>query len=322
VSTAAPSHRASDVRIAADGHEGVRRDHVNSYDILDCETCGFTHVLPLPDPHALKATYAEEYYKDEKPDYLARAAEDAPWAELHYADRLSALSGAMAPGVPRRLLDVGSGPGFFLKSAHDKGWDAVGIEPSRQAASFSRDLGLHVVEAFFETAAATALGQFGAVHMMNMLEHVPNPAELLALAYDITAPGGALCVGVPNDYNPLQDVLRSGAGYAPWWLAPPHHLNYFTFDSLERLVARTGFEPRARLTSFPMEMFLLMGERYVGDEATGRACHTKRKHFDLTLAHDGDARRAFYAALAAAGLGREAVVIAVKPVAEQGGAPC
>ncbi len=69
------------------------------------------------------------------------------------------------------------------------------------------------------------------------------------------------------------------------------------------------------MTSFPMEAFLLMGDNYVGDPALGRASHAKRKRFDLALeqAGFGEARRALYRALAEAGIGREAVVIAVKP---------
>ena len=50
------------------------------------------------------------------------------------------------------------------------------------------------------------------------------------------------------------------------------------------------------------------------DPALGRACHNQRKRFDLSLEQAGfqETRRAFYRALAAAGIGREAVVIAVK----------
>ena len=69
------------------------------------------------------------------------------------------------------------------------------------------------------------------------------------------------------------------------------------------------------MTSFPMEAFLMMGEDYTGDPVLGRACHNRRKKFDLAFEAAGlkETRRAFYRALAEAGLGREAVVIAVKP---------
>jgi len=70
-----------------------------------------------------------------------------------------------------------------------------------------------------------------------------------------------------------------------------------------------------RTTSFPMEAFVMMGENYIDDPVHGRACHTRRKKFDLALDNAGlkSVRRAFYRALADQGIGREAVVIARVP---------
>ena len=64
-----------------------------------------------------------------------------------------------------------------------------------------------------------------------------------------------------------------------------------------------------------MEAFLMMGDNYVGDATLGRACHNKRKNFDLAFEKSGltHLRREFYRSLAKLGIGREAVVIAVKP---------
>jgi hypothetical protein len=64
-----------------------------------------------------------------------------------------------------------------------------------------------------------------------------------------------------------------------------------------------------------MEAFLMMGDDYTSDRELGRACHKKRKRFDLALDAAGfkETRRAFYRALANAGMGREVVLIARKP---------
>ncbi|MEO7054133.1 MAG: methyltransferase domain-containing protein, partial [Rhizomicrobium sp.] len=146
------------------------------------------------------------------------------------------------------------------------------------------------------------------------LEHIPDPAHLIGLAHALLEPGGMICINVPNDFSPLQIAGMTAAGTNDWWVAPPHHLNYFDFESLSALLQRLGFDLTARTTSFPMEAFLMMGENYVGDDVLGRACHNRRKKFDLAFEAAGlkETRRAFYRALAEAGLGREAVVIAVK----------
>lgn len=293
-------------------HRGPRLAARNGHDVIACEICGFSHAVPLPDPAVLEREYRETYYAEEKPTYLVRAGEDQDWARLAQIDRLDALA-RLLPANRRRLLDVGSGPGFFVKTAVEQGWQAEGIEPSRQAAAHARGMGLTITEGFFGRETAKQLGRFDAVHMNNMLEHVPDPAALVEAARDLLEPGGVLCVGVPNDFSPLQSAAAA-SGMTPWWVAPPHHLNYFDFDSLTRLLARLGLRAVERHTSFPMEAFLLMGDDYTSDPALGRACHNKRKRFDMALeqAGLGALRRRFYGALADLGLGREAVVIAVK----------
>jgi SAM-dependent methyltransferase len=307
------SHAAAKNRIRDGAHHGSRVATREHHDIIECEACGFKHALPLPDAAALEEVYREDYYTQEKPTFLVHAGEDQAWAQLAQTDRLEILE-TLLPPDRRRLLDVGCGPGFFLQTALRRGWLVHGIEPSRQAAAHARTLGALITEGFFNHTSAAALGRFDAINLSNVLEHVPDPALLVRLAHDLLEPGGAICVTVPNDFSPLQIAGRVAAGTDDWWVAPPHHLNYFNFESLTALLARSGFAAKARATSFPMEAFLMMGENYVTDPALGRACHTRRKKFDLAFETAGlkETRRGFYRALAELGIGREAVVIAVK----------
>ena len=307
------SHAAANSFIRDGIHRGMRVAVRATHDIIECEVCGFKHALPLPDARDLERAYREEYYTSEKPTFLAHAGEDQDWALLAQTDRLEIFESLLPPDR-RRLLDIGCGPGFFLQTAMRRGWLAQGIEPSRQAAAHTRGLGTPVAEGFFNADSAPTLGRFDAIHLNNVLEHIPDPAHLIALAHSLLESGGVICINVPNDFSPLQIAARNAAGTDDWWVAPPHHLNYFDFSSLTNLLARLGFTPAVRTTSFPMEAFLMMGENYVGDAALGRACHNRRKKFDLAFEAAGlkESRRAFYRALAEAGLGREAVVIAVK----------
>ena len=299
--------------IAQQAHKGRHVARSKGYDIIHCEICGFRHVLPLPDPSQIEGVYRELYYSVEKPTFLAHAGEDQDWAGLAQVDRLEIFEGLVGRDQ-RRLLDIGSGPGFFLKTAKLRGWQVMGIEPSRQAAAHAQSLGVDVVEGFFNADNAPGLGRFDVVHMNNVLEHVPDPASLLILARDLLSTKGLICINVPNDFSPLQIAGRAAVDANEWWIAPPHHLNYFDFDSAVSLLERLGFQVVERTTSFPMEMFLMMGEDYTKDQTVGRACHERRKRFDLALeaSDSGKTRRAFYRALASAGLGREAVIIAVK----------
>jgi SAM-dependent methyltransferase len=119
------SHAASPSEFLQDGkHNGPRIAHKGAHDIIDCFTCGFRHVLSLPDPAALEREYRENYYADEKPNFIAHAGEDQAWFELAQNDRLEIFE-KLLPASRRRLLDIGCGPGFFLATAIKRGWDMV-----------------------------------------------------------------------------------------------------------------------------------------------------------------------------------------------------
>ena len=307
------SHAAPSQTLSENGHTGAVIATANGHSIIACQACGFRHALPRPSAEDLDRAYRENYYAEEKPSFLAHAGEDQAWFALSQTDRLEIFE-RLLPAHRRRLLDIGCGPGFFLATAQKRGWTSVGIEPSRQAAAHARSLGPEILEGFFTAEAAAKLGRFDAINLTNVLEHVPDPIAILKLAGSLLDKGGLLSVGVPNDFSPTQIAARAVCDVGDWWVAPPHHLNYFDFASLSALLERLGFRPLERLTSFPMEAFVMMGDNYVGNAVLGRACHNKRKAFDMAFETAGlsQARRAFYSALADAGIGREAMVIAVK----------
>jgi len=294
-----------------EGHAGGLVDTAGEYRVIECETCGFKHIVPIPTPDELDEAYRGDYYSKEKPLYLNRTQEDLDWWETVYSDRYDALEDLLAPDR-RRLLEVGSGPGYFLAHGARRGWDVIGVEPSRQAAEHSRKMGLNVVEEFLTEDLRDQLGRFDAIHASQVFEHLPDPRGMLALVRRMLEPGGVLCLSVPNDYNPLQTVLRQTRGFTPWWVAPPHHVNYFDFTSFSRLLESEGYAIVGTESTFPMEMFLLMGDNYVGDDEMGRECHRRRKMLELSLAEGGcnELKRDIFRALAALGIGREVVVYA------------
>ena len=279
---------------AATVHEGLLVTEHAGCEVIECGACGFKHLVPIPT--------------DEKPHYFERHREDLDWWNLAYGDRYDVLEGYLPPDR-RRLLDIGSGPGFFLLHGQDRGWEVKGIEPSRQAAEHSSGLGLDVDNDFYSEDTAPSLGTFDAVNMSEVLEHIPDPAAFLGLVHRHLDEEGMLCVVVPNDYNPFQIVLRDQLGFEPWWVSR-HHINYFDFDSLAALFERCGFEVVHREATFPIDMFLLMGDNYVGNDELGRICHGKRKTFEFNLAAAGmgAVKRDLYERIAAGGLGREIIL--------------
>ncbi len=296
-----------------EAHRGKLLDSVNGYDIICCEECGFVHIMPIPSEEELKRIYKDEYYTEEKPLYIERLEEDIEWWNTVYDDRYEILE-TLLPDDCRSILDVGCGPGSFLKRGKERGWKVCGIEPSKVAAEYARGLGIDVIEGFFTKELKEKLCSFHVVHLSEVLEHLPDPEEFLRNVNDVVENGGLICCVVPNDYSPVQKILRERLGYKPYWLAPPHHINYFSFSTLEALLERTGFRVVHRTAMFPMDFFLLMGEDYVGDDATGRRCHGMRKRLDLLLAGSelSDFRKALYSLMAQYDVGREIILYARK----------
>ena len=291
-------------------HKGPVIDSANGYEIIECEQCGFKHVVPIPTPEELNVLYRDKYYLDEKPDYFKEVEEDLEWWKATCVNYYKIFERLLKDDA-RSLLEIGSGPGYFLKCGQERGWKVLGFEPSTLACDYSKRLGVSAVNEPFDKGQVGKHGKFDVVYMNMVLEHLPDPLGTLKCATEVLKPEGLLCIMSPNDYNPLQDILRRNLDFKPYWLAPPQHLNYFDFKSIEKAIKRFGFRIVESLGTFPMEFFLLGGKNYVGDNKVGRSCHFMRKEFEQNLyKYSPEQLTDFFRFLASKEFGREFVVIA------------
>jgi 2-polyprenyl-3-methyl-5-hydroxy-6-metoxy-1,4-benzoquinol methylase len=136
-----------------------------------------------------------------------------------------------------KVLDVGSGRGYFLEACRLRGYDVVGFDVSDDAAASVRDsLGIAVKtgemrEDLFEP------GSLDVVTMWHALEHTPDPRVPLDLAWKWLSPNGLLAVEVPNHEG--TDARKLGAKWGDWDL--PFHLYHFNPSALIRLLDQCGF---------------------------------------------------------------------------------
>jgi len=293
-------------------HSGKTLDKKEDVRVIDCEPCGFIHVLPIPTDEELKHFYEKEFYEHERPNYFKETKEDLPWWMATYRNYYH-LFESRTKG--RTLLDIGSGPGHFLACGEERGWKTVGIEPSPVAAGYSSRRGLKTVNGFFSYAASKKLGKFDIVHAAMVLEHVPDPISFIIDMKKMLKANGRIAVFCPNDYNPLQYLLRTQYHFKPWWVVPKHHLNYFRIESMKRLLHRLGFIVEDVLGTYPLETFILAGKNYINNHTIGRACHKERKKFELMLYKTKQGKTLLnnlYTGLASAGIGREFMILARK----------
>ncbi len=280
---------------------------------------GYLRADPLPNAEEVAEFYLKEFYGSTPPEKndSALASQDETFNNTRFSfirerakEQLGALEG-------RRLLDIGCGFCQALLYFKELGLDVRGVDPARDAVQYGIEKGLSVRQGGVEDEAVLAEGgPYDLVLLLNVLEHLREPANLLRALHDkIIAKDGLLVIDVPNEYNAFQEAANEEYGLKEWWFSPPAHLNYFSPSTLGALLTRCGYEVVGMESSFPMEMFLLMGDNYVGNSELGRACHAKRIRFEETLVRRGrfeDLRR-FYEAMAQCGLGRQIVVYA-RPV--------
>lgn len=295
--------------------------NVEKYKVIQDPIWGYRRLDPIPSDESLVQFYESQYYDlirkgGRGPDIRRlmaggeKAEREREWlANTLYAD-IAYFVGEYAPG--KRVLDVGCGMGELVSYLGRVGFQACGIEPSAKAAEMAKSYGLQVFQTTLEEFVGHRPFPFDAITFLNVLEHVPDPVRVIQLAKNLLDPEGVICTWVPNDFNDLQIAAQRAKGKSPYWIAIPDHINYFDFSSLEFLLKKLGFEVVYAQGNFPMEVFLLMGDEYIGNPTIGEQCHWKRVRFEMSISKE--LRRRIYKALAEVGVGRHIFMVAKKMV--------
>jgi len=138
-----------------------------------------------------------------------------------------------------RVLDVGTGFGFFPRVMMDRGWEALGLEISGPGADYARDsLGVEVVRKPLEEAGLEE-GSFDAVTAFYVIEHLPDPKAACREMARLLRPGGVLLLRWPHS-APLVRFTR-WFGLKLGLLHAPSHLCQFSPRTMARLLTESGF---------------------------------------------------------------------------------
>ncbi|MEA2422722.1 MAG: hypothetical protein QOF55_1821 [Thermoleophilaceae bacterium] len=187
-------------------------------DFLRCSSCGHLQLSEMPASLDYASAASDDYEVEEEGQRAtARAA-------LQQVERHSPARG--------RLLDYGCWVGFLASEASARGWEAVGVEPSRWAAARARARGVRVVP-----DDELAEGAFAAVVLGDVIEHLPDPGAALERLARLLAPDGVLWLATPDAGSRVARLLGRR-----WWSVIPTHLHLFTRPGMVRLLERHGFE--------------------------------------------------------------------------------
>ncbi|MFN7753327.1 MAG: bifunctional 2-polyprenyl-6-hydroxyphenol methylase/3-demethylubiquinol 3-O-methyltransferase UbiG [Pseudomonadota bacterium] len=163
---------------------------------------------------------------------------------LDHIDRLARLSGS-------RVVDVGCGGGILSESMAQRGAKVLGIDLGERPLAVAK---LHRLESGVEVdyravsaedLAREQPGAYDVVTCMEMLEHVPDPAQTVAACAALARPGGHLFFSTINR-NPKSFLFAIvGAEYVLKLLPRGTHeyAKFITPSELSRMCRRTGLEP-------------------------------------------------------------------------------
>ena len=191
---------------------------------------------PQPDDTTLAQIYRREYY-----DAWGIQHDEATTRHLKRATFERLISPLRRElGEKPRLLDCGAATGYLMEVAAEAGMEPYGVELSEFGAG-------RIAEKFgpervfcgpFEQASFEGADRdfFDVITMIDFIEHVRDPAAILAKAHRLLRPGGRILMLTPN----VASLSRRLMG--PRWLHyKVEHLFYFTPVSLFRCLEHSGF---------------------------------------------------------------------------------
>jgi SAM-dependent methyltransferase len=200
--------------------------------LVRCPTCSLVYYPHLPDPQELRNMYDSPYFfGEEYSDYV----KDKKVLQRSFRLRLRTLE--RFAGDRRTLLEIGSAFGFFLELASRR-FSVFGIDITEAGCRHAREqLRLPVTCADFLSLDVPS-DYYDIVCLWDTLEHLAQPDLYVEKISRIIRPAGLICITTGDVESHLARFRRGR-----WRLIhPPTHLYYFSRPTLQRLLAKYGFE--------------------------------------------------------------------------------
>ena len=218
------------------------------FHLCRCAECGFLFTQDFP-----AETEIGRYY--ETPDYISHSdtkkgiVNRAYHHVRHYMlKRKARLIMNEAHRKEGRLLDIGTGTGYFPATMKALGWQVEALEKNALARNFAQThFGLEIKP---ETALADYAPQsFDVITLWHVMEHLEHLNETWETLHSLLTDKGILIVAVPNCSS---------------YDARKRHLWHFTPDTMQKLGAKHGFILSAR-HPMPFDAFYIsmLTERYM-----------------------------------------------------------
>lgn len=208
---------------------------VKSHVIRKCQHCGLVALDHGLSSKQIHSQYRHNYFKNTVSgigylDYLKAEKGLRNTAR----QRISRLSKYLVPGI--KLLDVGTGMGFFLSECKKSNITAEGVETSEEGVSYVKNtLHLPVTESSIEKYNPKK--KFDVITAWDVIEHLPNQKFCLGKVSKLLKDNGYFIFST-GDISSF--VARISGKY--WHLYNlPDHLFFFSKKTIVSLLENNGF---------------------------------------------------------------------------------
>jgi len=207
------------------------------FDICKCNSCGFGLTQNFPAENEIG-----KYY--DAPEYVSHSDTQRGIINglYHLARKIalkskSKLVTKYTGNIKGKLLDIGSGTGYFLNRMKESKWIVTGIEKSEAARKYAKlkfDLDCQGDEYLYEIPCQTK----DVITMWHVLEHLEQLNRVFERLHSILKDDGVLIIALPNKDSFDAEYYRE------YWAAydVPRHLWHFSLDDFQRIANRHQFE--------------------------------------------------------------------------------
>lgn len=279
---------------------------------------GYLSLKDIPSKEELEEYYKDKYFQNDNSVYTHSYSDNELQFLLNKAKVAQYVTNNSINATENKLLDVGTGEGFFANYFLNQGWITTTLDYSNYAIkNHNPQLEKTLIQGdIFNSLENLILEQksYTLINLSNVLEHVIYPIELLKQLKLLLSQNALLRISVPNDYSTFQEFLLDKNYTTNTWFCPPEHLHYFTFDSLTKLLESLNYEVVATMGEFPIEIFLTnISSNYVNNRENGKLAHQSRIEMDNFLFEQGIEKYInYYKSSAEIGLSRQVVIFAKK----------
>jgi 2-polyprenyl-3-methyl-5-hydroxy-6-metoxy-1,4-benzoquinol methylase len=228
------------------------------FNICKCLKCGFTFTQDYPEESETSRYYESEEYishSDSKKGITGKAYQFIRNIMLNRKKRIVRKMTGLSTG---RILDIGSGTGYFLNAMKKSGWQIQGIEISSGAREYAvSKFKIDTINP--EKITTLSSGSYDCITLWHVLEHFHEPYKFMEEISRLINTEGVVIIALPNS-NSFDSEY-----YGKKWAAydVPRHLWHFNPSTFALFAAKNNFSITEK-HYLPFDVFYIsiLSEKY------------------------------------------------------------